>query len=105
MTHFQVFCNAKSCLDIPGEDVLDLLVDKGMGFGQVFSHLHRLPVFTLIACGKSSEVLWRKYKLEITGMTCTILEVFPADLFHTDYLTATKNFTKEVWEKVQTTTN
>jgi len=97
----KVFCNAQSQLEVTSTKILCLLEERGFGLGQLFSSLGLLPSFRLISCGKTTEILFRKYALEIDGMICTITEVFPADLFTSEYDAATKNFTKETWEKVQ----
>jgi len=96
----KVFCNAQSQLVVSSPKILCLLEEQGFGLGQLFASLGLLPVFRLISCGKTTEILFRKYALEIDGMTCTITEVFPADLFTSEYDVATKNFTQETWEKV-----
>eukprot|EP01126_Amoeba_proteus_P031760 TRINITY_DN3108_c0_g1_i18.p1 TRINITY_DN3108_c0_g1~~TRINITY_DN3108_c0_g1_i18.p1 ORF type:complete len:135 (+),score=19.13 TRINITY_DN3108_c0_g1_i18:199-603(+) len=41
----KVFCNARSHLSVTDPEVLDLLVEKKYGFGQLFAYLGRIPVF------------------------------------------------------------
>lgn len=85
---------------VSSPEIFSLLSEKGYGLGQLFAYLRLLPTFTLLSYGKTEELLYRTYTLEIEGLKCTITEVFPASLFTSDFDSATKNFTRETWQKI-----
>jgi len=96
----RVFCNAQSKLVVSSTHIFSLLSENGLGLGQLFAKLGLLPSFHLRSYGKTTEILYRTYVLQIEGLQCTITEVFPATLFTSDYDSATENFTKEIWQKM-----
>jgi hypothetical protein len=63
-----------------------LFLQEKYAIGQVFVEIGRTPRFELVEVGIGSNKwtertgrgqLWRKYKLEVEGFECDILEVFP----------------------------
>eukprot|EP01125_Pyxidicula_operculata_P022080 TRINITY_DN886_c0_g1_i4.p1 TRINITY_DN886_c0_g1~~TRINITY_DN886_c0_g1_i4.p1 ORF type:complete len:180 (-),score=11.20 TRINITY_DN886_c0_g1_i4:91-630(-) len=93
----KVFCNAKSHLEVKSDEILSLLVDKGMGIGQVFASLKRIPQFSLLSCGKDDARLWRTYTLTTDGLLCTITEIFPVNMFSDDFFSDQVKFTEKDW--------
>ncbi|KAG9322152.1 hypothetical protein KVV02_004272 [Mortierella alpina] len=77
----KVFCNAKSQVVIKEQKVYDLVVKSGVGIGQIFRYLDRLPSFDLHGLGRTENTFWREYSLRIPGVDCRLLEVFPSTLF------------------------
>ncbi|KAF9944654.1 hypothetical protein BGZ70_004454, partial [Mortierella alpina] len=77
----KVFCNAKSQVVIKDQKVYDLVVKNGVGIGQIFRYLDRLPSFDLHGLGRTKNTFWREYSLRIPGVDCRLLEVFPSTLF------------------------
>ncbi|KAG0250686.1 hypothetical protein BG011_008181 [Mortierella polycephala] len=82
----KVFCNAKSQVLIKDEKVYDLVVKNGVGIGQIFRYLDRLPSFDLHGLGRTEDTFWREYSLRIPGVDCRLLEVFPSTLFDDKWL-------------------
>ncbi|KAJ3140755.1 hypothetical protein HDU90_008060 [Geranomyces variabilis] len=97
--HFQkICCTAYSTVVIRDAKYLRLIVDEHVGIGQLFRFLSVLPEFALKDAGRGTpsrsdevgpttngiddkEGFWRTYTLESAGITCTINEVFPGDVF------------------------
>ncbi|KAJ3159634.1 hypothetical protein HDU86_001643 [Geranomyces michiganensis] len=95
----KICCTAYSTVVIRDAKYLRLLVDEHVGIGQLFRFLSVLPEFALKEAGrgvpsrddeedghlpastKGEEGFWRTYTLSTAGITCTINEVFPADVF------------------------
>lgn len=108
----KTFCRASTKLQVTSPEVrnsnvvltlevLSLLVEKEMGFGQIFRYLQRIPQFSLLDCGKDDKKLWRHYTLTIPeGMHMVITEVFPASIFELNFDDGEEKFTKEVWDSV-----
>ncbi|KAF9581352.1 hypothetical protein BGW38_001666 [Lunasporangiospora selenospora] len=82
----KVVCNAKSQVLIKDEKVFDLVVKKGVGIGQIFRYLDKLPSFDLHGLGRTDQTFWREYSLGIPGVDCRLLEVFPSTLFEENWL-------------------
>ncbi|KAF9434236.1 hypothetical protein BGZ76_008346 [Entomortierella beljakovae] len=82
----KIVCNAKSQILIKDQDVYDLVVEKGVGVGQIFRYLDRLPLFELHGLGRTENTFWREYSLKISGVDCRLLEVLPTSLFNEDWL-------------------
>ncbi|OZJ05833.1 hypothetical protein BZG36_00908 [Bifiguratus adelaidae] len=76
-------CNAKSAVYITDPAVLRLVEEEGVGIGQIFRYLDRLPNFELFSIGRSAPkegkkdyTFWRLYKLSCPGVDCFINERF-----------------------------
>ncbi|KAF9898599.1 hypothetical protein BX616_003830 [Lobosporangium transversale] len=82
----KVVCNAKSQVLIKDQAVYDLVVEKGVGIGQIFRYLDKLPSFELHGLGRTDKTFWREYSLEIPGVYCRLLEVLPSSLFDHNWL-------------------
>ncbi|KAG0232959.1 hypothetical protein BGW42_007772 [Actinomortierella wolfii] len=82
----KVVCNAKSQVLIKDKDVYDLVANKGVGIGQIFRYLDRLPSFDLHGLGRTENTFWREYSLYIPGVDCRLLEVFPSTLSEEGWL-------------------
>jgi len=82
----KVVCNAKSQVRIKDQEVHDLVVKKGVGIGQIFRYLDRLPSFELHGLGRTEKTFWREYSLRIPGVDCRLLEVMPSSLFDDNWL-------------------
>ncbi|KAI8587614.1 hypothetical protein BDZ88DRAFT_424654 [Geranomyces variabilis] len=94
----KICCTAYSTVVIRDAKYLRLIVDEHVGIGQLFRFLSVLPEFALKDAGRGTpsrsdevgpttngiddkEGFWRTYTLESAGITCTINEVFPGDVF------------------------
>ncbi|KAH6569010.1 hypothetical protein BSLG_002024 [Batrachochytrium salamandrivorans] len=75
-------CNAKSDITVSDAKYIDLIVNKGIGIGQLFRYMNILPEFELLSVCRESDFLIRNYVLESHGIRCIIKESFPNDLFH-----------------------
>ncbi|CAO3571173.1 unnamed protein product [Mortierella alpina] len=64
----------------------DLVVKNGVGIGQIFRYLDRLPSFELHGLGRTDKTFWREYSLTIPGVDCRLLEVLPSALFDENWL-------------------
>ncbi|KAK3815990.1 MAG: hypothetical protein J3R72DRAFT_461216 [Linnemannia gamsii] len=82
----KIFCNAKSQVLIRDQQVYDLVVKDGVGIGQIFRYLDRLPSFDLHGLGRTERTFWREYSLKIPGVDCRLLEVFPSTLSNDGWL-------------------
>ncbi|KAF9109090.1 hypothetical protein BGX27_008017 [Mortierella sp. AM989] len=82
----KIVCNAKSQVLIKDQEVYDLVVDKGVGIGQIFRYLDKLPSFELHGLGRTEKAFWREYSLKIKGVDCRLLEVLPSSLFDEKWL-------------------
>ncbi|KAG0334020.1 hypothetical protein BG004_000595 [Podila humilis] len=82
----KIVCNAKSQVFVKDQQVYDLVVNKGVGIGQIFRYLDRLPSFELHTLGRSDKTFWREYSLHIPGVHCRLLEVMPSALFDQGWL-------------------
>lgn len=58
-----------------------MIKSNTVGIGQLFRYLNILPIFKLMAAGKTEYELWREYSLEADGITCQIREVFTLSTF------------------------
>jgi hypothetical protein len=70
-------CTATSTVRITSAECARLFLQEKYAIGQVFMEIGRVPRFELMDVGTGGGELWRKYKLEIDGFECDILEVFP----------------------------
>ncbi|KAF8928348.1 hypothetical protein BGZ58_009707 [Dissophora ornata] len=84
--HDKIVCNAKSQVLIKDQEVYDLVVKKGVGIGQIFRYLDRLPSFELHGLGRTEKTFWREYSLKIPGVDCRLLEVLPSSMFEESWL-------------------
>ncbi|KAG0276021.1 hypothetical protein BGZ96_003514 [Linnemannia gamsii] len=84
----KIFCNAKSQVLIKDQKVYDLVVKDGVGIGQIFRYLDKLPSFDLHGLGRTEKTFWREYSLKIPGVDCRLLEVFPSTLSEDGWLHA-----------------
>ncbi|KAF9946024.1 hypothetical protein BGZ72_000755 [Mortierella alpina] len=82
----KIVCNAKSRVLIKDQKVYDLVVKNGVGIGQIFRYLDRLPSFELHGLGRTDKTFWREYSLTIPGVDCRLLEVLPSALFDENWL-------------------
>jgi hypothetical protein len=92
----KIVCNAKSQVLIKDKSVYELVVEKGVGIGQIFRYLDRLPSFELHCLGRTEKTFWREYSLWIDGVDCRILEVMPSSMFNPDWLDTPSDVTS--WE-------
>jgi hypothetical protein len=74
-------CIAESLITITDTTIIDLIVSKKVGLGQLFRYLNMLPEFTLLHVERLVNGFSRTYLLKIQGMECRIKETFPSDLF------------------------
>eukprot|EP01119_Soliformovum_irregulare_P017470 TRINITY_DN5200_c0_g1_i1.p1 TRINITY_DN5200_c0_g1~~TRINITY_DN5200_c0_g1_i1.p1 ORF type:complete len:192 (-),score=22.22 TRINITY_DN5200_c0_g1_i1:31-606(-) len=93
----KVLCVATSEIKISDSSILDLVVNQGVGLGQLFRYLDKLPSFHLEAIGYKGDTFWRTYTLRIVGVECRITEVFPHDMFRDGFMEtgSTPKMTKE----------
>ena len=77
----KIWCTASSSITVTDKDILDLIIHKNIGIGQLFRYLNRLPKFTLIKISKTTLDFSREYLLEMDGLSCHIHEVFPIELY------------------------
>ncbi|KAG0318442.1 hypothetical protein BGZ99_005686 [Dissophora globulifera] len=82
----KIVCNAKSRILIKDQSVYDLVVNKGVGIGQIFRYLDRLPSFELHNLGRTEKTFWREYSLSIPEVDCRLLEVLPSSMFDDNWL-------------------
>ncbi|KAF9419183.1 hypothetical protein BGZ94_009499 [Podila epigama] len=82
----KIVCNAKSQVLVKDQQVYNLVVNKGVGIGQIFRYLDRLPSFELHSLGRTEKTFWREYSLAIPGVACRLLEVMPSALFEESWL-------------------
>ncbi|KAF9964495.1 hypothetical protein BGZ70_006377 [Mortierella alpina] len=82
----KIVCNAKSRVLIQDPKIYDLVVKNGVGIGQIFRYLDRLPSFELHGLGRTDKTFWREYSLTIPGVDCRLLEVLPSALFDENWL-------------------
>ncbi|KAF9160866.1 hypothetical protein DFQ26_005116 [Actinomortierella ambigua] len=82
----KVVCNAKSQVLVSDKEIYDLVANKGVGIGQIFRYLDRLPSFDLHGLGRTENTFWREYSLRIPGVDCRLLEVFPSTLSEDGWL-------------------
>ncbi|KAF9348045.1 hypothetical protein BGX26_000498 [Mortierella sp. AD094] len=82
----KIVCNAKSQVLIKDQAVHELVVEKGVGIGQIFRYLDKLPSFELHGLGRTEKTFWREYSLKIAGVDCRLLEVLPSSLFDENWL-------------------
>ncbi|RUS19035.1 hypothetical protein BC937DRAFT_88056 [Endogone sp. FLAS-F59071] len=76
-----VVCNARSRILIRDANVLDMVVNRGVGIGQLFRYFDKLPKFILHAVGRRRHSWWREYSLRMSGVECRIRETFLVDMF------------------------
>nr|CAG8529138.1 6888_t:CDS:2 [Entrophospora candida] len=81
-----ILCNAKSNIILNDEEIIDLIENQGVGIGQLFRYLDKLPSFKLHSIGRTLNTWWREYTLKISGVECNIKEVFPNNIFENDWL-------------------
>ncbi|KAF9976404.1 hypothetical protein BGZ65_007851 [Modicella reniformis] len=84
----KIVCNAKSIVRIKDQEVYNLVVKKGVGIGQIFRYLDRLPSFELHGLGRTNnnKTFWREYSLGIPGVECRLLEVLPSAMFDENWI-------------------
>ncbi|CAG8488620.1 6585_t:CDS:2 [Paraglomus brasilianum] len=82
----KVLCNATSDVVISDNKVVDLIENEGVGIGQLFRYLGKLPTFDLHFVGRTSLTWWRLYTLRIAGVSCRIKEVFPNGMFTSGWI-------------------
>uniref|UniRef100_A0A1D1YT43 tRNA dimethylallyltransferase n=1 Tax=Anthurium amnicola TaxID=1678845 RepID=A0A1D1YT43_9ARAE len=87
----KIVCNAKSDVIIRDHNIVQLIENDGIGIGQLFRYLDKLPSFHLHYIGKSKKVWWREYSLYISGVECHIKEIFPSNLFDNGWLNGDNN--------------
>ncbi|CAG8736979.1 2174_t:CDS:2, partial [Dentiscutata erythropus] len=72
----KVVCNAISEVIIHDSFVLDLIMNKGVGIGQLF---------------RTATTWWREYTLKIIGVECKIKEYFPNGMFKNGWIEINNN--------------
>ncbi|RUS24092.1 hypothetical protein BC938DRAFT_474136 [Jimgerdemannia flammicorona] len=93
-----VVCNAKSHILIRDPEVLDMIANGGVGIGQLFRYLDKLPKFVLHAVGRRNQTWWRKYSLRMRGVECRIRETFPSGMFEDGWLEKANTHVSLVFE-------
>ncbi|KAI8611003.1 hypothetical protein BC830DRAFT_1069248 [Chytriomyces sp. MP71] len=79
-----ILCTATSTITLGNAEYVKLVVEDGIGIGQLFRHLSILPDFELINVGRDEGVFWRVYSLSNGhNVRCVLKEVFPIDVFTT----------------------
>ena len=80
----QIFCTAKSIIEIYDAELINAIEYKKIGIGQMFRYLGALPSFKLHAVGRKEDgSLWRDYSLFINGrIYCHFIEEFTNDIFN-----------------------
>ncbi|CAG8807802.1 36006_t:CDS:2, partial [Gigaspora margarita] len=87
----KIVCNAISEVIIYDSFVVDLIMNKGVGIGQLFRYLDKLPSFQLHFVGRTANTWWREYTLKITGVECKIKEYFPNGMFDNRWIEIESN--------------
>ncbi|RIB19726.1 hypothetical protein C2G38_2082472 [Gigaspora rosea] len=87
----KIVCNAISEVIIYDSSVLDLILNKGVGIGQLFRYLNKLPSFNLQSVGRTATTWWREYTLKITSVECKIKEYFPNGMFENGWIELESN--------------
>ncbi|KAL1923382.1 uncharacterized protein VTP21DRAFT_8362 [Calcarisporiella thermophila] len=84
----KIVCHATSCVTITSSHILHLVRDRGVGIGQLFRYMDKLPEFELLRAGKSINEgrFWRVYRLSMDGVECKIKENFSSDMFEEGWL-------------------
>ncbi|CAG8591947.1 10471_t:CDS:2 [Funneliformis mosseae] len=77
----KIICNAKSDVIIRDSSIVQLIEHEGVGIGQLFRYLDKLPSFHLNYVGRTEKTWWREYSLYIPGVECHIKETFPSNMF------------------------
>lgn len=82
----RLLCVATSLVTVTSPECERLLIDEKTALGQIFRRLKAYPEFSLIHVDaqvvNGKRQLSRRYLLEIEGISCEILEVFPdRDMF------------------------
>lgn len=73
----QNFCTAFSEVTICSGEYADLVTKGGVGLGQLFRYLNKLPTFQLLDAGRLEHGgIWREYTLECDNISCRIREEF-----------------------------
>jgi len=80
----QIFCKAKSIIEIYDDELINAIEYKKIGIGQMFRYLGALPSFKLHAVGRKEDgSLWRDYSLYINDrIYCHFIEEFTNDIFN-----------------------
>jgi len=86
------FCIAKSKIHVYSPEILEQLISKPIGIGQIFELYDVRPKFTLHDAGRNKDGgVWRAYTLKCDGiLSCQILEDFVHDAWNLD-LNPSKN--------------
>lgn len=77
----RVVCTAASSLTIKREDILEAVMTKRIGIGQILEKLDVRAKFQLLSVGKDTNSFWREYELKAKGVTFQITEEFPMALY------------------------
>ncbi|KAJ1971914.1 hypothetical protein H4R35_004981 [Dimargaris xerosporica] len=78
----QVLCIATSKIAITNKAFQRMLVNDGVGIGQLFHYAGVVPTFRLLQIGKDPDgAFWRLYSLSCDGIHFEIREWFPANVF------------------------
>lgn len=87
----QCMMKADSVVTTERKDVMDLLLVKQLGLGQIMDTLGITPGFKLLEAGQDSANFWRVYELCGDGVTYRIKEVFPQCWYKTEPWRAWEN--------------
>lgn len=77
----RVVCTAASSLTIKRADILESVMTKRIGIGQILEQLEVRTKFQLLSVGKDPHSFWREYELKAKGVTYNITEEFPLALY------------------------
>lgn len=76
-----VVCRAKSVICATNLKVKNMIKGETMGIGQIMEYMGIRPAFQLTEVGKDDSIFWRVYTLEGPGITYSIREEFPVELY------------------------
>ncbi|KAJ2554161.1 hypothetical protein EV175_002680 [Coemansia sp. RSA 1933] len=86
-----IVCSAQSTVDLLTTKAADLVVNQGVGIGQLFRYMNVLPTFSLLEAhlSDSDAGFSRVYELRSDDVVCTITETFPDGMLNPDYCRCT----------------
>ncbi|KAJ2078276.1 hypothetical protein H4R24_004584 [Coemansia sp. RSA 988] len=82
-----IVCSAQSTVDLLTRKAADLVINKGVGIGQLFRYLNVLPTFALLEAhlSDSDSSFSRLYELRSDDVACVITEEFPDGMLDPDF--------------------
>ncbi|KAJ2614108.1 hypothetical protein H4S08_001886 [Coemansia sp. RSA 1365] len=82
-----IVCSAQSTVDLLTRKAADLVINNGVGIGQLFRYLNILPTFALLEAhlSESDASFSRLYELRCDDVACVITEEFPDGMLDPDF--------------------